>query len=158
FGSITEVDARAIALGVFRDVAPSGAARALDERLDGAISELSARRMFAGGVGEIFMLPTGRHPITAELIAFVGLGDFDRLGDDTLRAAAENVIRTFIRARVEEFATVLFGGGSGESPANGLRNMLTGFFRGLIDADGDHGFRRVVICENDPERYVALKE
>jgi pimeloyl-ACP methyl ester carboxylesterase len=157
-GSITEVDTRALALGVFRDVAPSGAASVLDGRLGGAITELSRRRMFSAQVGEIFMLPTGRHAISADLVAFVGLGSFDRFNDEVLQIAAENVIRTFINTRVEEFATVVFGGGSGESPASGLRNLLTGFIRGLCDADRDHHFRRLVICEFDPGRYLQLKE
>jgi hypothetical protein len=158
FGSITEADTRALALGVFRDVVPSGPARALDGRLGGAITELSRRRMFSGHVGEIFVLPTGRHAISADLVAFVGLGAFDRFSDDVLQVAAENLIRTFINTRVEEFATVLFGGGSGERPASALRNLLTGFIRGLADADRDHHFRRIVICERDRDRYRQLKE
>lgn len=157
-GSITEVDARAIALGVFRGVTPTGAATAVDRRMQGAITEVARRRMFAGGVGEIFMLPTGRHPIAADLITFVGLGDFDRVNDETLQAAAENLLRTYVHARVEEFATVLFGGGSGERPESALRNLLLGFTRGLVDADKDHRFRRIIICENDPARYLALKQ
>src|SRR5690606_19010171 len=75
-----------------------------------------------------------------------------------LQTAAENLLRTFVRARVEEFSTVLFGGGSGASPASGLRNLLIGFLRGLRDADRDHQFRRIVLCENDPARYTELKE
>jgi len=157
-GSITEADSRALALGVFRDVAPSGAASALDRRLNGAITELSRRRMFSGNVGEIFMMPTGRHALVADLIAFVGLGAFDRFNDEVLQTAAENVIRTFINTRVEEFATVLFGAGSGTGAAGALRNLLNGFFRGLCDADRDHHFRRVIICEKDEQRYVELKQ
>jgi pimeloyl-ACP methyl ester carboxylesterase len=158
YGSITEVDSRAIVLGIFRDVTPSGAASALDARVGGAITEIARRRMFSGNVGEIFMLPTGRHPIAAEMIAFVGLGAFDRFTGNALQASSENVIRTFVHARVEEFATVLYGGGSGADPAELLRNMLIGLLRGLQDADSDHGFRRIVICENDAERFVQLKE
>lgn len=157
-GSITEVDARALTVGIFRDVIPSGAARALDARLGGAITEISRRRMFSAQVGEVFMLPTGRHPITAELIAFVGLGAFDRFRDDVLQTAAENVIRTFVNTRVEEFATVAFGSATSEDPADRLRHLLTGFIRGLCDADKDHHFRRMVICEQDPDRYLQLKE
>ncbi|HVR95185.1 MAG TPA: CHAT domain-containing protein [Thermoanaerobaculia bacterium] len=157
-GSITEADTRAIVLGIFRDVKPSGAAAAIDDRLEGAITEMSHRRMFSGDVGEIFMLPTGRYALTADLITFVGLGPFDRFNEEVLQTAAENVIRTFVRTRVEEFSTVLFGGSSGESPASALRNLLIGFFRGLCDADRDHQFRRIVVCENNPERYVAIKE
>jgi CHAT domain-containing protein len=157
-GSITEVDSRALALGIFRDVAPTGAARALDKRLEGAITEMSRRRMFSGNVGEIFMLPTGRHDLRADFIAFAGLGSFDRFSAEVLQTAAENLLRTFVNTRVEEFATVLFGGGSGGDVAEALRNLLTGFFRGLLDADRDHSFRRLIICEYDRERYTALKE
>jgi CHAT domain-containing protein/pimeloyl-ACP methyl ester carboxylesterase len=157
FGSITEADTRALAVGIFRDVAPSGAARALDERVGGAITEVSRRRMFSGNVGEIFVLPTGRHAISADYIAFVGLGAFDRFTDEVLQIAAENLIRTFVNCQVEEFATVLVGGSSGETPASALRGLLTGFIRGLADADTDHHFRRLVICEYDRERYTELK-
>jgi CHAT domain-containing protein len=158
FGSITEADARALALGIFRDVTPGGAAAALDARVGGAITDLSRRRMFSGNVGEIFMLPTGRHPIAAEIIAFVGLGAFDRFTGEVLQTAAENVIRTFVNARVEEFATVVFGGATSVSPVDSLRDQLVGFLRGLRDADRHHHFRRIVVCENDAARYLLLKE
>jgi pimeloyl-ACP methyl ester carboxylesterase len=157
FGSITEADTRALAVGVFRDVAPSGAAGALDQRLDGAITDVTRRRMFSGDVGEIFILPTGRHPIAADYIAFVGLGSFDRFTNEVLQIAAENLIRTFVSCQVEEFATVLFGAGSGEGPGATLRSLLAGFIRGLTDADKDHHFRRLVICETNQERYTQLK-
>jgi len=158
FGSITEADTRALAVGIFKDVAPSGAARALDKRVGGAITEVSRRRMFSGDVGEIFVLPTGRHAVSADYIAFVGLGPFDRFTDDVLQIAAENLIRTLVTCHVEEFATVLFGGGSGNSAPSALRNLLTGFIRGLSDADTDHDFRRLVICEWDQARFTELKE
>jgi len=157
FGSITEADTRALAVGVFRDVAPSGAAGALDRRLGGAITDVTRRRMFSGDVGEIFILPTGRHPIAADYIAFVGLGPFDRFTTDVLQIASENLIRTFVSCQVEEFATVLFGAGSGEGPGATLRSLLAGFIRGLCDADKDHNFRRLVICETNQERYTQLK-
>ena len=158
YGSITETDARALVLGLFRDVAPAGAASAVDRRMSGAITELHRRRMFSGNVGEVFMLPTGRHPLVTDFITFVGLGSFDRFGAEVLATASENVLRTMLSARIEEFATVLYGGGSGQDPASALRGMLTGFLRGLTDADRDHHFRRIVICENDRARYAAIKE
>ncbi len=157
FGSITEADTRALAVGVFRDVAPSGAARAIDERLDGAITEVTRRRMFSSDVGQVLMLPTGRHPIAADYVAFVGLGPFDRFTNDVLQVAAENLIRTFVNCQVEEFATVLFGAGSGEEPGAALQTLLSGFIRGLRDADADHHFRRLVVCETNEDRYTQLK-
>lgn len=156
-GSITEADTRALAVGVFRDVAPSGAARALDERLGGAVTDVTRRRMFSGGVGEVFVLPTGRHAIGADYVAFVGLGPFDRFTNEVLQVAAENLIRTFVNCQVEEFATVLLGAGSGEGPGAALQSLLSGFIRGLRDADHDHHFRRLVICETKEDRYTELK-
>ncbi|UCD82431.1 MAG: alpha/beta fold hydrolase, partial [Desulfobacterales bacterium] len=68
-GSITDVDARAYVLGMFRDVTPAGAASAIDSLLEGTISEFITRRMFNGNVGEISIIPTGRHPVRPDLIA-----------------------------------------------------------------------------------------
>ena len=75
--------------------------------------------------------PDGPAPITADYIAFVGLGSFDRFTNEVLQVAAENLIRTFVSCQVEEFATVLFGAGSGEGPGVGVRSLLGGFIRGL---------------------------
>ena len=77
FGDIRETDAEALVLGVFRNVAPTGPARALDDRLGGAISELTERRMFSGNVGEVFMMLTARHNLRNDMILFVGLGAID---------------------------------------------------------------------------------
>jgi pimeloyl-ACP methyl ester carboxylesterase len=156
-GSITEVDARAYVLGIYRNIAPTGPAQDLDLRMGGAIKDFTVRRMFGGNVGEIFIMPTGRHRLAADFIIFAGLGDFDQFTDATQELTAEHVIRTSIRTGIEEFATVLLGAGSGKEIRRSLRNLMTGFFRGLMDADQDHWFRRVTICELDPEKYGEIK-
>jgi pimeloyl-ACP methyl ester carboxylesterase len=156
-GSITEVDAPALVLGLFRDVAPSGAARAINNRLDGAISDFSARRMLAGNAGEVFMMPTARRGLRADMILFAGLGSFDLFSDDTLQLAAENTIRAFVRTGIREFATVLFGAGSVRGSARALENLLKGILRGLVDADGERRFRGFTLCEQDPERYGRIR-
>ena len=100
-------------LGVFRNVDPSGPAAALDDALDGAIREFTLRRMFAAQLGQVFVMPAARSRLLAEIVVFAGLGDFDDFGADAQAFVAENVIRTFARTQVEDFATVLFGAGSG---------------------------------------------
>lgn len=160
-GSITEVDARAVVLGVYRDVSPTGSARAMDERLGGAISEATARRMFSGGVGEIFVLPTGRHPVRPDFVVFAGLGPFDQFRPQVLRVVAENVLRTLVRTNVEDLATVLLTGASAEGASGSVKealvNLLEGFFRGLLDADKRRQFRRITICQRSPEHYEVLR-
>jgi hypothetical protein len=156
-GSIIDVDSRAYVLGIFRDVTPSGAARAIDARLEGAISEFTARRMFTGSVGEIFMMPAGRHAIRTDTILFAGLGLFDSFNDDVQQLVAENVIRTLVRTRVEEFATVFLGAGSGRSTGTTLENMVRGFLRGLRDTGGDQRFRSITLCEIDRSRFAEVR-
>lgn len=157
-GSITDIDARAYVLGLFREVTPAGAARAIDQYLDGAIAELTRRRMFSGGVGEVFILPANRRQLRADMILFAGLGYFDGFNDEVQQITAENVVRTFVRTNVEDFATVLVGAGSGVPTARGLANLLQGFVRGKLDADAGRNLRRVTLCETDPARYREIRE
>ncbi len=156
-GSITEVDARAVALGLFRDVDPAGAAGAIDELLGGAVREFTTRRMFSGEVGDIFIMPTGRGDVRAESVLFAGLGAFDAFGPEVQEFVTENVIRTFVRTHVEDFATVLMGAASGQTVRVALFHQLRGYIRGLLDADDDHRLRRLTIVENDPDTYAEIK-
>ena len=157
-GSIADVEAPAYVLGVFRDVEPSGPAIALDQRLDGAISEFTKRRMFNGNVGEVFIMPTGRHLVRSDMVLFAGLGSFDRFDGGVQRLAAENVVRTFVSTGVGDFATVLLGAGSGRGVADTLQNLLSGFFRAIRDLDRTHGLRSITFCELDRDAYAAMKE
>ncbi len=157
-GSITEVRSDAYVLGAFEGVDPAGAVAALDERMDGAVKEFTTRRMISGRVGEVFVLPTGRHPLFADMLVLAGLGAVDGFDDEVQQFVAENVARTLIRSYVDEFATVLLGAGSGRSVTRSLYNHLLGFFRGLGEADLDQTLRRIVLCEFDPDKYLEMKE
>jgi pimeloyl-ACP methyl ester carboxylesterase len=156
-GSITEADAPAYVLGVFRNVAPSGAAKAIDQRLDGAISEFTARRMFSGDLGAVFTVPVGRNRLPAGVVLFAGLGPFDQFNADVQQLVAENVIRVLVRSRIDEFATVLIGAGSGQSAGAVMQNLLIGYFRGLRDADPNQRFRGMTLCETNADRYAEMK-
>ena len=157
FGSITEVEADAYVLGMFQLVPPGGAAAILNDMLGGAIGQMLSRRMFNANVGEITILPTGKHPVRADVIAFAGLGSFDGFTPDTLEIIGENLVRTFASTRIDEFATVPIGGATGAFTAIALRKLMTGFVRGLRDADSNHRFRGITICETDRERFTALQ-
>ena len=156
-GSIVDANARALVLGVFRNVDPTGAAAAVDQRLGGAVREFTLRRMFTGSLGQVFVLPTSRSGLLAEMVLFAGLGDFDDFGPDGQVFVAENVVRTFARTRVEDFATVLFGAGSGVPVAVALEHQLKGFLDGLRRADPDGVVRRITICEIDARKYESLR-
>ena len=156
-GSITDVDARAAVLGVFENVKPSGPAKAFNQLLDNAIDDLVARRMFKAGLGDVFMLPTGTHPVRAETVLFAGLGPFDAFTGHAQQIVASNVLRTLVRAGVDEFATVLFGGNSTERSSDTLENLVRGFLAALLETDTRHRFRRIILCELNAERFQAMK-
>jgi hypothetical protein len=155
-GSIVDANARAVVLGVFRSVDPSGPAAAVDAALGGAIREFTLRRMFAGQLGQVFVLPATRGALLAELVLFAGLGPFDDFGTDAAVFAAENIVRTFARTHVEDFATVLFGAGSGVPVALAVEQQLRGYVAGLRHADPEGIVRRITFCELDARKYRAM--
>ncbi len=155
-GSIVDANARAIVLGVFRNVDPSGPAADVDAALGGAIREFTLRRMFAAQLGQVFVMPAVRSALLAELVLFTGLGDFDDFGADALAIVAENVVRTFAHTHVEDFATVLFGAGSGVPVAMAAEQQLKGFLDGLRHADPERVLRRITVCEVDRRKYGSL--
>ncbi len=157
-GSITEVQSAAIVLGVFRGVEPGGAAAAIDTRLDGAVREFTLRRMFSGNRGEVFMLPTGRSPLSAEMVLLAGLGDFDRFDAEAQQFVAENIVRTFVHTHVDEFATVLLGAGSGVSIEAALANQIGGYFRALKESDDERRLRRITLVEYDSSKCIAIRQ
>jgi pimeloyl-ACP methyl ester carboxylesterase len=157
-GSLTEADAQAYVLGIFQSVAPSGAAKAIDDQLDGAISDFTARRIFSGEVGELFTLPATRSRLAADVVVFAGLGAFDRFTSEVHQLVAENIMRMMVRCHVSDFATVLIGAGTGQSVASVLRNLLTGFLRALDDVDPRYRFRSITLCETDTTRFVEMRE
>ncbi len=157
-GSITEAQAQALVLGVFRGVEPGGAAAAIDQRLDGAVKEFTLRRMFSGNRGEVFVLPAGRSQLPADMVLLAGLGDFDRFDAAAQQFVAENVVRTFLRTQVDDFASVLLGAGSGVSVETALANQIGGYFRALKEHDDEHRLRRITLVEYDRAKCEAIRQ
>jgi len=155
-GSVTQVDTRAIVLGLFRGVAPSGAARAIDEQLDGVITDFVERRMIGGNVGEVFIMPANRYRMGADMVVFSGLGTYDDFNEEVLRIVSENAARALARTRVDEFATVLLSTGSGMPVGVVLVSLLQGFLRGIREGDRESRLRSITLCEVDSERFAQM--
>jgi CHAT domain-containing protein/pimeloyl-ACP methyl ester carboxylesterase len=167
-GDIAEVESDAIVLARFQNMDLGRAAQSVDACMDGVLADMVARRMFDSNVGEMFVLPTGRHTLRADVVAIAGLGPMDALlrpagglAWETLELVAENTLRTLLSAGVSEFATVLFGNIPDAGPAlmrEGLTHFMQGFLRGLADARDRRRFRRVTLCEADPVRFASLRQ
>jgi pimeloyl-ACP methyl ester carboxylesterase len=156
-GSIADANARALVLGLFRNVDPSGAAAAVDARIGGVIREHVRRRMFGANLGQVAALLVARGALLADSLLLAGLGDFDEFGTDAQALVAANVVRALAEAQHEDFATVLFGAGSGVPVAAAVEQQLAGFVSGLEGADPGRVIRRITLCEIDRRKYETLR-
>ena len=157
-GSILDVTTRAIVLGSFRNVDPGGAAKAVDARLGGALRELIRSRTVSSEAGTMFVLPTTRSGLRTDMVIFAGLGPFDRFDPSLIQLVASNLVRTLVRGNVEEFATVLFGAGSGFDAPTCAQHLLRGILGGLRDSDLDNRFRGFTICELDDAKFANIRD
>jgi hypothetical protein len=157
-GSIADVSTRALVLSLFANVDPTGAARAVDERLGGTIADIVRSRMFSPDAGSLFVLPTPRSPLRTDFVVLAGLGAFDRFGPPVIEMVSSNVTRTLIRANVEEFATVLLGGNSGQDVAACTAHLLRGVLAGVRDVDDRHRFRGFELVEIDRPRFQQIRD
>ena len=155
-GDITQVDTRAVVLGLFSGVRPAGPASAIDEQLDYAISDFTERRMLSASAGEVFIMPANRYRTGADMVVFAGLGSYDDFSEEVLRVVGENVARALIRTKVDEFATVMVGSGSGLALEDVLKNLIEGFIRGVRDAGAESWLRAVTFCERDQQRFEQM--
>jgi len=102
-------------------------------------------------------MPTGRHPLYADLIVFAGLGPFDRLNSSTQEMVAASVYRTLTNSGVGDFAALLFGANSATSVRQSLANLVTGFFRVARDHPEARRLPSITLCEIDPARYAEMR-
>lgn len=156
-GSITDVRADAYVIGAFRNVAPGGAAAAVDQELGGALSQLIERRMVSGEAGEVTCFPTGRHRFGAQSVILAGLGSVTEYVDDVLELVGENIMRTALLTRLDDFAIVPIGAATGGTAAGALEHLLRGFVRALATVPGGR-LRGLTICELDADRFAELRE
>ena len=157
-GSILDVPTRALVLGLFRNVDPGGAAKAIDIRLGGALTELMRSRTVSAEAGTVFVLPTARTGLLAEMVVFAGLGPFDRFNSSVIQLVSSNLVRTLVRGNVEEFSAVLFGGGSGFDVRECAQHLLRGVLGSLRDVDPQQRFRGMTICELDAAKFDNIRD
>lgn len=156
-GDITQASGRAILVGVFSDVRPTGATLAIDQRIGGTIAEIMDRRMFSANLGEVFVLPTRRGALQAEMVVMVGLGSFSQFREQTVKLAIENAMRTMLHCQVDEIVTVLIGAGSALALDATVRAIFTGMLDAIRDSSSASSLRSLTLCHRDPVAFQQLQ-
>ncbi len=133
-GDIASVETEAVVLGIFKDTRElSGAAKAVDDRLEGQLTAALREGDFTGKKGETLLLRTfGKLP--AKRVLLVGLGEREKFNLEVVReasAAAAKAGKGF-----PELASVVHGAGvGGLAPDEAAQTVVEGALLGLYRFD-----------------------
>jgi len=112
-GEIQSASTDAIVVNLFQGVTqPRGATGAVDQALNGAISELISTGDFTGKPGEMATLYS-RGAIAAQRVLVVGLGESQKFNQEAIREASGVVAKRAEQLNIKTLATIVHGGGIG---------------------------------------------
>jgi leucyl aminopeptidase len=137
-GSIQEYQADTIIVNLFEGVtSPSGATGAVDNALNGAISELIQNGDLSGGTSDCVVLyPRGIIP--AKRVLVVGLGKAQGFDIEGIRSAAATAVRLARKHKANHVATIVHGAGvAGLEPAAAAQATVEGMMLALYRYDSD---------------------
>ena len=112
-GDATSTETPALVVNLFSGVTkPGGATGAVDQALDGIISQLIKEGEIKGKLGDISMIHTFSKIAPARVIV-AGLGPADKFDAQVVRQVAGNVARYLRQKGIKEAATIAHGAGVG---------------------------------------------
>jgi leucyl aminopeptidase len=165
-GDITTTEADAIVVNLFEGVtSPAGGTGAVDQALDGAISNLVTDGEFKGKEGEVIRVHTfGKLP--TKRVVVVGLGKQDKFDAHAARSASAAAARFLRRIGAHKAATLAHGAGiGGLTPHAAARATAEGALLGLYqfkaykssNGDGPEGeLNELIIVEQDASKLDEL--
>lgn len=156
-GNLLDCAADCYALGLFAGVDPAGAAAAIDVEMDGAITRMVQHRMLSANVGELSVLPNGRHLLRARAVAFVGMGVPASFRPDTMEAVGTSLMRAMIATRMDELAMVPFGTSAGQWTEDSFGYLIQGFVTALKEQPGNR-FRALTFCDRNADRIGEVRQ
>ena len=165
-GDVTTTKTAALVVNLFSGVTkPGGATGAVDQALDGVITQLIREGEIKGKAGEISMIHTLGKIAPARVIV-VGLGPTDKFDAQVLRQVAADVARYLRRKGIKEAVTIAHGAGvGGLDPITSGKAIAEGSLLGLYKfgsylSDGKEARAEVeelIIVERDSSRASELE-
>lgn len=165
-GSIQEFEADTLIVNLFDDVTtPGGATGAVDQALDGAISDLIAGGDFSGKASDVAVLyPRGA--IAARRVLVVGLGKRDGFDLEGVRQAAGHAIKKARDLKANHVATIVHGAGIAGLPVEASAQavaeaslLATYHFDvpGAQQEEPPHAIGTLTIVEFDESKVAAIE-
>ena len=165
-GEITSIETPALVVNLFKGVKePGGASGAVDQALDGAISQLIREGEIKGTQGAISLIHT-MGKISPARVLVVGLGAAETFDAQVVRQVSADVVRYLRQRGISRATTVAHGAGiggldpgaSGQAIAEGT---LLGLYRfdSYLSSNGEDklaSFEELVIVDQDPDHVGAI--
>ena len=165
-GDITKIAADAVIVNLFEGVQrPGGATGAVDQALDGAISQLIARGEIKGKLNEVTVIHTlGR--MEAARVAVVGLGKQNDFTLDRIRGIMAGACKSLRKVGAEQVATIVHGAGiGGIDPQKAAQAIVEGSILGLYSFDKHktkepeyRELKELLIVERDETKIHSLEQ
>lgn len=167
-GFVQDETADLLVVNLFEGVTdPGGATRALDQALNGLVTQVIAAGDFKGKLGETQVLYSGG-ALAAPRVLVTGLGKQADFGLAKARKAAAAAAKKARELGVARLATVVHGAGAGglaaaDAAAALVEGTLLGSYRyrGYKRAEGDNGkpeLAEVVVLEADADKLAAVQQ
>lgn len=163
-GAIQEAPADTLIVNLFRGVrVPGGATGAVNQALDGAISDLIDGGDLSGKAGEVVVLyPRGTIP--ARRVLVVGLGEQEGFDLEGVRRAAAAAIREARGLKAKSVASILHGAGlAGFGAAEAAQAVIEGTLLASYRYEADkeeterHEIDEFTLVEFDEEKVEAMR-
>jgi leucyl aminopeptidase len=171
--SVTDIDTPLLVVNLFEGVTqPSGATGAVDSALGGQIARLIAAGEISGEPATISVIhnaSNGNGSLKAQRVAVVGLGKRDDAEQDRLeniRVAAAVAARKAGELKVDSFATIVHGAGTGGLPLEvaaraTMESSILALYRYEQFKEATrsrHEVSSAIVVEQDPGRARQLEE
>lgn len=167
-GLIQQEDSDLIVVNLFQaETTPAGALKAVDQALDGLISNMIEAGDFKGKLGDTYLVYS-RGALQAPRVLVAGLGPKEEFGLDQARRAAAATARRAGELGVSRYSTIVHGAGMGSLDIGRaaqavVEGSLLGLYRSVSHkrdaAQEEHaGPAALIVVEYDATRVDAVRD
>jgi leucyl aminopeptidase len=165
--SVTEIDTPLLVVNLFEGVTqPGGATGAVDAALGGQIAQLIADGEISGEAATVSVIHTAGRGLKARRVAVVGLGKQAEFDLESVRIAAALAARRARDLKLDSFATIVHGAGSGglslDATAQAtMESSILALYRYEQFKEATkskHEVSACVVVEQDAERIGQLEQ